>query len=142
MAKNHMAEVAAMLGVELGEEFEIEGRTDDTFIITKDNGMIGLTYSSRDYDAQFLRLIKGESRIKKLPWRPKDGEPYWYNTRLLAPNLHGYVEVVRKEIFRSKSGFDLSNLLLGNCYPSEKAAEAGKDKYDDMMKAAQEAVRE
>ena len=76
MAKNYMADVAGMLGVELGEEFKIEGSN----LIYKflENGLCfrcGEGWLPVKY--QFLDLIKGELEIVRLPWQPKKGDEYY-----------------------------------------------------------------
>ena len=75
MTKNYMADVAKMLGVELGEEFKIEGSNliykffENELCFRCIEGWCPTKY-------QFLDLIKGDSKIVKLPWRPKKGEVY------------------------------------------------------------------
>ena len=76
MAKNYMADVAKLLGIELEEEFMV---TEDESIykLTKD----GLEYKSDNgnlYYANdvFLNLLDGTIEIVKLPWQPKKGEVY------------------------------------------------------------------
>ena len=78
MAKNYMADVARMLGVELGEEFNIKDSRVFYKIVNK-----GLYYkfnttwypSSNDL---FVKLIMGKVEIIKLPWEPKNGDMYYY----------------------------------------------------------------
>ena len=76
MAKNYMADVARMLGVELGEEFKIDGSN----LIYKffENGLCFQcdgAWLPAEY--QFFDLIKGDSKIVKLPWQPKVGDVYY-----------------------------------------------------------------
>lgn len=77
MAKNHMADIAKMLGVELGEEFNINN-TNTLYKITD----IGLWYKAGNIwygmssDA-LIDLIKGDWEIQKIPWKPKDGDRYY-----------------------------------------------------------------
>ena len=77
MAKNYMADVARMLGVELGEEFKIDGSNliykffENGLYFRCIEGWLPAIY-------QFLDLIKGELEIVKLPWQPKDGEYYYF----------------------------------------------------------------
>lgn len=78
MAKNYMADVAKLLGIELEEEFMV---TEDESIykLTKD----GLEYKSDNgnwYYANdvFLNLLDGTIEIIKLPWQPKKGDEYYY----------------------------------------------------------------
>ena len=75
MAKNYMADVARMLGVELGEEFKIDGSN----LIYKflENGLYFRCIEGwLPAEYQFLDLIKGELEIVKLPWQPRKGEVY------------------------------------------------------------------
>ena len=76
MAKNYMADVAKMLGVELGEEFKIEGSN----LIYKffENGLYFRSIEGwLPAKHQILDLIQGDSKTVKLPWQPKDGDVYY-----------------------------------------------------------------
>lgn len=80
MAKNLIPEICKMLGVELGEEFEIKGREYIFHFI--DNGLIayradGSVLPYENCLAHFLWLINGEEEIVKLPWKPKKGDVYY-----------------------------------------------------------------
>ncbi len=81
MAKNLIPEIAKMLSVELGEEFEIKGYKglvykfiDDELIVnsTDDREISGLTANMT-----LVNLLKGEREIIKLPWKPKMYETYY-----------------------------------------------------------------
>ena len=76
MAKNYIQDVAKMLGVELGEEFKIDGSN----LIYKffENGLYFRCiegWSPTKYE--FLDLITGKLEIVKLPWQPKYDEKYY-----------------------------------------------------------------
>lgn len=78
MAKNKMADVAKLLGIELEEEFMVT-EDDSIYKLTKD----GLEYKSDNgnwYYANdaFLNLLDGTIEIVKLPWQPKRGEEYYF----------------------------------------------------------------
>lgn len=76
MTKNYMADVAKMLGVELEEEFKIDGSN----LIYKffENGLYFRCIEGwLPAKHQFLDLIKGECKIIKLPWQPKVGDVYY-----------------------------------------------------------------
>ena len=78
MAKNYMADVAKVLGVELGEEFKI---SNDAHIyrITKYGVEYMLADKMWDRDTfALLKLLNGEIEIIKLPWQPKGGDKYYY----------------------------------------------------------------
>lgn len=77
MAKNYMQDVARMLGVELGEEFKIDGSNliykflENGLYFRCIEGWLPAIY-------QFLDLIKGELEIVKLPWQPGLCDAYYY----------------------------------------------------------------
>lgn len=76
MAKNYIQDVAKMLGVELGEEFKIEGSN----LIYKflENGLCFRCIEGWLSDKhQFFDLISGNVEIVKLPWQPKVGDVYY-----------------------------------------------------------------
>lgn len=82
---NHMAEVAKILGVELGEAFRVVDDNGDTYQgycrITEENAI----ELKEDKDCEWYMampgilkwLLTGEARIVKLPWKPKYGDTYY-----------------------------------------------------------------
>ena len=77
MAKNFMAEVAKMLGVELEEEFKVD--SSDTIYKFYKNGLCFQCGGAwLRADKTLIDLIKGDSKIVKLPWQPKGGDEYYY----------------------------------------------------------------
>ena len=77
---NLIPEIAKMLGVELGEEFEIKGREYIFHFIN--NGLIayrtdGSVLPCENCLAHFLWLINGEEEIVKMPWKPRKGDDYY-----------------------------------------------------------------
>lgn len=76
MAKNYMADVAKMLGVELGEEFKIDGSNliykffENELCFQCDGAWLRA-------DTMLIHLIKGDSKIVKLPWQPRYDEKYY-----------------------------------------------------------------
>ena len=91
MSKNHMAEVATLLGVEPGQSFKI---SDDTYGIrqsyyrlTEENGceISDDNTSWVTVSAEVLKwLIMGDVRISKLPWKPAIGTEYYVPSITLA----------------------------------------------------------
>ena len=80
MTKNYIADVAKMLGVELEEEFKID--SSDTIYKFYKNGLcfqFGGAWLRTDNI--LIDLIKGDSKIVKLPWQPKEGDRYYYPSR-------------------------------------------------------------
>lgn len=81
MSKNLIPEICKMLGVELGEEFEIKG--DDELTYRFDSAGLKITHYSGIEIAEisanvaFVNLVNGKDKIVKLPWKPKKGETYY-----------------------------------------------------------------
>lgn len=109
MAKNYMADVVRMLGVELGEEFKIDGSN----LIYKffENGLYFRCIEGwLPAKYQFLDLIKGELEIVRLPWQPKIGNKYYCPCLYFKYVAHSYwkntpIEISLKEaglVFRTK----------------------------------------
>lgn len=80
MAKNLIPKIAQMLGVELGEEFKINGYDGLTYKLT-DNGLELTTVDGQktkwfDHGA-LSSLLKGKMEIIKLHYRPDYRQMYW-----------------------------------------------------------------
>ena len=78
MAKNYMQDVARMLGVELGEKFNVSSCGQTLYKLTED-GLSCLVCDKwvEQADFAFMALIKGKYKIIKLPWEPKYGDKYY-----------------------------------------------------------------
>lgn len=81
---NYMREIAGLLGVELGESFKIGddniGKYHNYYRLTEENGVE--TSDNNDVwevatAGALKRLIMGEFRIVKLPWKPQEDEKYY-----------------------------------------------------------------
>ena len=82
MSKNHMAEVAKLLGVEVGEVFFIKEYPSDSKMYLKftENGLNrSLDKDSWTRAAGWVweQIITGALKINKLPWKPKYDEEYY-----------------------------------------------------------------
>ena len=81
MSKNLIPEIAKMLGVEIGEEFEVKG--DDALTYRFDSDGLKLTHNSGielapiSANVVFVDLVNGKDEIVKLPWKPQIGELYY-----------------------------------------------------------------
>lgn len=82
MAKNLIPEIAQMLGVELGEEFKID-INNEIYQITKNCMYIKKMNDEGQFDMWeevprcFIKLLAGNAKIVKLPWKPKKGACYY-----------------------------------------------------------------
>ena len=80
MAKNLMPEVAALLGVEIGEEFIIQNADRketvvlamDGFHVIQPNDVLG-----PDHGKLLSKVLQGLYEVVKLPWEPKVGDKYY-----------------------------------------------------------------
>ena len=112
---NYMAEVAKILGVELGEEFEIKNRDGLMYRLTE-NGLILYGIKQRD---MLLALLEGRYTIKEKPWRPKLNEQFWFVLQ------DGHTDIC----YCKNSWYDIALYKFGNCYRTREEAEANRDKW-------------
>jgi hypothetical protein len=123
MAKNIMANVARQLGVELDEKFKIKGIEGWTYKFDDDDIIVMTDQKGRNYACSYsvlCKLLKGDSEIVKLPWRPKKGEVYYIT------NVDGNILSVRW----NNDTFDNAFKALGMIYRTREEAEAHmKDDY-------------
>ena len=119
---NHMAEVAKMLGVEIGEAFTIidllGNKSSELYYFTDTDLMIN--GSSHCAESSILyNLIVGCYCIKRKSWKPKYNELFWV--------VHPDGDIV--EYIWPNSVYSNSNYKLGNCYRTKEEAEANRDKW-------------
>lgn len=78
---NYMKEVAQVLGVELGEEFRIQGIRPSVLFKISERGLVSHRLGSDDWatdSIMLVRLLTGDfAEIIKLPWKPKKNEEYF-----------------------------------------------------------------
>lgn len=128
MGRNYMPEVAKMLGLEIGEEFDIlyEGRTatdlgpfkftNETILDCNGDGLGDGLQCWR-----LCCLLTGDYTLQKRPWRPKTGEDYWH------VKTNGVIDCESYEDW----DVDLYRLSTGNCFRTIGEAEANKQKILD-----------
>lgn len=121
---NHMAEVAKMLGVELDEEFETPVYSSEKYKINI-NGIAVYEdgewkYSLASTSFVFEKLLAGQYEIKRKPWKPKDGDIFYF-IGSDGDIYHYYAEC----------GLTYHNNFykIGNCYRTREEAEANRDKW-------------
>lgn len=135
---NYWKQFAEMLGLELGQEFVLTdsyGKRKDgyTYQITK-NGMLYKSQINDDWYGErsetIERLLEGYDKTVPKPWKPKDGEKYWYYSK--AFNL----AISRKWI---DENYALCLWKCGNCFKTEKEAnEKGKEIMKQIQKEYEE----
>lgn len=120
---NHMAEVAKMLGVELGEKFKVSKYPSVDCIIKED----GLYICGKDIqdnfstygDAILRNLLRGECAIKRKLWKPSIDDTFWLvdqNGDLISSKWRKYTE-------------QLVLYKIGNCYRTYEEAGANREKW-------------
>lgn len=88
MSKNHMAEVAKLLGVELGESFKITSDTQgdypgdyQNYYRFTENNCFETSVDGVKWETATVIVLRGilmgDTRIVKLPWKPKYDEEYY-----------------------------------------------------------------
>lgn len=121
---NYMAEVAKMLGVELGEEFEIH-TSDDKILVgrfTKIDLVVKSSSINLKYDANMIvlhELLVGTYTIRRKPWKPKREDWYWN----VQPD--GEFALVKW----TDETADYNNYKLGNCYKTKEDANSNRSKW-------------
>ena len=122
MNKNYMEEVASLLGVELEEEFRIVNKDCVELCnmpcrITA-NGLIDKNSESRLH--ALSKLLEGEYKIVKIPWKPKHGDIFFsvYPTNRNVTSMYW-----------SDCLLDTLLYLSGNCFKTRKEAEANIEAY-------------
>lgn len=136
MSKNYMPEVARMLGVEIGEEFEILLETGSALDVGpyKFTSKTILDRDGEEIDGFLvIDLLNGIGTIQKSPWRPKDEEMFW------LVESDGDVHC---SYFYKDNANDLALLSMGNCFQTKEVAEAAKTemmkKFEEIKKGVQE----
>lgn len=135
---NYYKKIAEMLGVELGEEFKLkpsclEKPWNCLYRFSKDgleNKYSDLSWVKCEKGA-IDNILIGQTEVIKIPWKPKEGELYWY-----------YSKTLNQAISRN---WDAENYALclwkcGNCFKTGKEANAkGKEIMKQIQKEYEEA---
>lgn len=135
MGKNYMPEVAKILGVEIGEEFEIiinemEMLTHGPYKIT-DNAIVD--YVGCKTKSLLYGLLTGEYTLQKRPWRPKVGDAFFY----VLTNGE-----IQKYVFEIDNIHTLMLFSFDNCFPTEEAARAAVPEMLEKFEEIKKEVRE
>ena len=113
----HMKEVAKMLGVEMGERFKIKNSFFTDTYWFEWWGIAQARNPNGRNEGLLNSLLNGNEEIEKLPFKPKEGERYWF---WCSPIGGG------GELSKGYSRFGGDSLMcrecymLGNCYRTEQ----------------------
>ena len=129
---------AEMLGLELGEKFELtydDGTiNEDTYKIEED-GFYYKNKQSEDWVAEpsttVNKLINGYCKAVPKPWKPKYGEQYWsYSLKINRTCCNMFGEFIE----------DYAMWKSGNCFRTEEEAKTkGKEIMEKLVKEYEEA---
>lgn len=131
---NYMPEIAQMLGVEIEEEFDViyeTGQKSDwgPYKITSD-GLVDESGNWKLHATALFNLLTGKYTIQKRPWRPKNGEDYYY-----IRTIDGFFG---QTTFSNINVNDLAAINMGNCFPTKEAALAAVpemlEKFEEIKK--------
>lgn len=74
---NYMPKVLEMLGVEVGEKFNIKPLIGNPYYFDEDYILVNKNGHNVD-DDKIIRILAGDFEIEKLQWKPKDDELYYF----------------------------------------------------------------
>lgn len=114
---NYMPEVAKVLGVELGEVFEIDGFNEAYFL--DNDGLYCFNGSYFKCNEKLSDLLSGYLTIKRNHWKPKEDEEYW-----LVNQCGNVISLNWIDNFLC-----ITNYKIGNCYRTKEEAKANRDKW-------------
>lgn len=123
---NYLPEIAKMLGVSIGEKFNISEWDNIAFCFTEDQFLASSTsFNMTQTIAEHIlaSLICGTYTIKRQPWQPKNEEKFWmveFGTKYCY---------VCEYTFYDDCACDINFYKLGNCYRTREEAEANIDKW-------------
>ena len=128
---NYIKQFAEMLGVEIGEEFNLIDRygnlfKDSPYKLTKNGFVDREGYSTFTLSGH---VISGNCTIQKLPWKPEYGEEVWHISAKGS---------IFHDRFDKNSCVDLALYAIGNCFETKEEAEKNKDKIMKMQKEIKE----
>lgn len=140
MAKNLIPEIAKMLGVELGEEFQVRDTYNGKRIIEQRLFFIVLqgAFFKEDKYSPICRcpnilenLITGELEVVKLPWKPKFNEKYYTFCRVFRyREFDGWsIETYNW----ANTPMDVALLKTGWVYRTREEAEAALPKVAEEL---------
>lgn len=122
MTKNLIPEIAKLLGVELGEEFKVEG-DNRTYWFDLDGLHSGKYVADVEDDAMLHDLLCGKAEIVKLPWKPKQGDVFWSFYRSISSDKWLVISITW-----TNAVTDIARFKVGWCYRTEAEAKSALPK--------------
>lgn len=134
---NYYKKIAEMLGVELGEEFNLKENKTKNIIrprykITQEEGLMCSTGGEEwNRSASLLAIFSGAYSIVKLPWKPKKGEAYWHYSEV-------WMEVISFEW--EDCLYDFLLWKAGNCFKTKEEGDAKAKEIIEKLRKEYEAA--
>ena len=134
---NYYKKIPEMLGVELGEEFNLKENKTKNIIrprykITQEEGLMCSTGGEEwNRSASLLAIFSGAYSIVKLPWKPKKGEAYWHYSEV-------WMEVISFEW--EDCLYDFLLWKAGNCFKTKEEGDAKAKEIIEKLRKEYEAA--
>ena len=121
---NYMKQVAEMLGVEMGEEFEVDYGNGTFATVNITNTGLHIINTNKQFYGDLNRttldwILGGVCHIKRRPWKPTTEGIYYYVEN------NGDIDFG----IWDNDYIDLMCYKLGNCYRTSAEAANNKDKW-------------
>ena len=124
---NYMPKVLEILGVEVGELFNIYGSAMNPHMFDEEFNLIDKEYYTKN--ERIRTILNGTTTIEKLPWKPKEDDIYYFVTE------GGYVN--SSQFFLRT--FDYNNYNSGNYFETtEEITDEIKQRILQEMKGKYE----
>lgn len=130
---NYYKQVAEMFGLKLKEEFilaDTDGnRYNECKYIFTELGLLHSTEFGFDKSCLLHAVLRGELVVKKLLWKPKTGESYWYYSEAWK---EGTINQWKDDLF------DLMIWKTGNVFETKEAESKGEEVLKQVRKGFEE----
>ena len=141
MDKNLIPEICKMLGVVLEEEFKVNIAEKDAIFRITENGLELKKLESGSSDTgettlqvwntiptSFIKLLTGEAKIVKLPFKPKQGDVFWSFYRSISSDKWLVISITW-----TNAVTDIARFKVGWCYRTEAEAKSALPKVAAEM---------
>ena len=134
---NYWKQFAEMLGLDLGEEFtitDLDGNSDEEVYKITETGIKYKQTTSTVWCVESAEtiewLLSGDSKAVPKPWKPKEGEQYWFHSKT-------FNQTDSRKWYGQN--YDLLLWKAGNCFRTEEEAKTkGKEIMEQIQKEFEE----
>lgn len=132
MSESLFPQIAKMLDIELEEEFKVDIAPENEIFRISENGFefrcLGgyaeeICPNWKVINHSFYKLLTGEAKIVKLPFKPKQGKTYWTFYRSTTSDKWLITSIIWTD-----SVADVAKLKVGWCYRTENEAKTALPK--------------